>query len=103
MLPQQEIAIEKHLPLELPPCQHGGKPEPIVSPHAVIRNLPERSPQGDGFFGFLRLPLTVRGCKDIHQKGKAIRKLKGELSTLLYTQWSDTELLLNFPYGALEG
>ena len=66
MLAQQEIAIEQHLALELPPCEHEGKPEPIISPHAVIRNLTERSPHRDGFLGFLGFPVTVCGCKDIH-------------------------------------
>ena len=81
-MPQEDIAIEKHLPLELLSCQHEWKPETIVSPHLVIRNLRERRPHGDGFLDFLGFPITVRDGKDIHQNGKASRKLKGKLSTL---------------------
>src|SRR6266516_4596633 len=74
----------------------------VVSPHPVIRNLRERGPHGDGFLGFLGLPVTVRGGKDIHQNGKAIGKLKGEFSTLPHSYGRDTEFLLDFPYSALE-
>ena len=65
-MPQEDITIEKNLALELLSYQHERKPQTIVSPHPVIWNLRERGPHRDGFLGFLGLPVTVRGGKDIH-------------------------------------
>jgi hypothetical protein len=37
-MPQEDIAIEKHLAMEWLPGKHAWKPQTIVSPHPVIRS-----------------------------------------------------------------
>lgn len=103
VMPEESIAIEKYLALELLPCQHERKPNAIVRPHPVIRYLLERRPYWESFRGFLRFPVIVRGGKDIYQNGKAIRELKGEFPTLLHPSWRDAEFLLDFPHSAVKG
>jgi hypothetical protein len=44
LLAKQGLAIEEKAALEMLPCEHERKPDVVVDPHSVIRNLRERDP-----------------------------------------------------------